>query len=86
MKKLIIILLFVSSILIIGCENGQENKFPKEKYCMEHITQLSCDELLQCYDECEEQSSLSWSNECREGYKARLWKCYGSSNQEGKNE
>lgn len=80
--KIIIGILLV--IFLSGCfgeTKSEDGEFPSQEYCMEHITELSCDELLLCYDECNNVMWLGWMGECRDGYKARLWKCYGAINE-----
>lgn len=66
-------------LVLTGCFPGiSESVYPEERYCMSHITELDCDQLLECYDWCDEYSSTTHANECREGYKARIWKCFGA--------
>ena len=65
-------------VLLVGCvDEEEEHSFPEEDWCMDNIKDLSCDQLLECYDWCENHPAITFAAYCREGYKARLWKCYG---------
>lgn len=67
-------------ILLVGCSDSASRsiEYPNEIYCMKHLDSLSCEQLLECYDACDKQELHNWKNECREGYKPRLWKCYSN--------
>jgi hypothetical protein len=81
-------LIFIVVILFLsGCTEKEKPTpiFPSEDFCMRHIKDLSCDQLQQCYDWCDKEKIIFHAAECRDGYKARIWKCYGVNKNEKKN-
>ncbi len=38
---------------------------------------LTCEEVQQCYDDCDHKNLITWAMNCRDKLKPYLWKCYG---------
>ncbi len=81
MNKTIIALIILGLIILSSCKETPEPQFPERNWCREHITELTCDELLECYEWCTELGVINHQTSCRDAYKARLWKCYGLQGQ-----
>lgn len=78
MKYKIIIVICIL-FLLVGCGQLEDKSF--RKMCNDNLKDLSCDQLLDCYDFCDDLWVITHINTCREMYKARIWKCYGANNE-----
>ena len=73
-----IVLFLFSLILIAGCSTPTESNIRVIDKCDDNLSELSCDELLDCYDRCSKITTIIHHQQnCREKLNARLWKCYG---------
>lgn len=75
MKKIII--LIICLVLLLSCDN--EPAYKMRDYCLEHIKDLNCDEVLDCYESCNDISIITHANDCRDSFRGRLYKCYGGT-------
>jgi hypothetical protein len=71
-----------SFILIVGCEFEESGPtaravyFPEQDWCEIYEKELTCEQLLECYDNCDEEyNSFNKIAECREMFNPRLWMC-----------
>ena len=69
-------MLLLSVVFLGGCEEGNIAYDTKE-WCIENKETISCEQLLDCYDNCDDLPFITHSRNCRDSFKARIWKCYG---------
>jgi len=84
MNKIIMIGLIGLVVVFSGCitEEDLNDRIIKSKLdlCYENIKNLTCDELEECYYECEielgHKHAPAVMVNCRDQFKLGLWKCY----------
>lgn len=50
-----------------------------QSYCEEHLDNLTCEQINECYRNCENQQMINWIQACRGSFLPEIIKCNGNN-------